>query len=395
MVMKRPIEKDEAFYPDAAQSSGVASNWRISKRLRQEVEENSVCTATANNDMVINLNMMKVPRKRPHNNNKQEIAELKRPATIRNKKKTPRMKLKNVCSDNMHINSELAIAQSYVPVKPDLNVSNSETVESNPATLFLQLQMSVAVDGLALLHPEVVEENKQRRKSIRESGNSTEGDPITDSVIETMLSQNTTAANSSEAFRRLKCAFPAWDDVVDLPEDDLSRLEEVIKIAGLSRIRAQRIHAILSTLHRERQKASFEYLRSMPDTEIKAELRRFKGLGPKTISCVLMFSLARPEFPVDTHVMRIAKSLKWVSSGATRESAYDYLNQIVPSQLKMDLHCLLVTHGRHCHNCAANHRPQFPPKDGSKLLCPLVELSKRCQQKLQQNQGMQGKTELV
>lgn len=42
--------------------------------------------------------------------------------------------------------------------------------------------------------------------------------------------------------------------------------------------------------------------RHLDDTEIKEELSRFKGVGPKTIACVLMFCLQRKEFPVDTHV---------------------------------------------------------------------------------------------
>jgi len=39
----------------------------------------------------------------------------------------------------------------------------------------------------------------------------------------------------------------------------------------------------------------------MGTEEIKQELSRFKGVGPKTISCVLMFQMRRNEFPVDTH----------------------------------------------------------------------------------------------
>jgi endonuclease-3 len=39
----------------------------------------------------------------------------------------------------------------------------------------------------------------------------------------------------------------------------------------------------------------------METEAIKRELGRFKGVGPKTVSCVLMFTLLRPEFPVDTH----------------------------------------------------------------------------------------------
>lgn len=49
--------------------------------------------------------------------------------------------------------------------------------------------------------------------------------------------------------------------------------------------------------------------RELDDEAIKAELTRFKGVGKKTVACVLMFCLRRKEFPVDTHVWRISKSL--------------------------------------------------------------------------------------
>lgn len=49
--------------------------------------------------------------------------------------------------------------------------------------------------------------------------------------------------------------------------------------------------------------------RELDDEAIKAELTRFKGVGKKTVACVLMFCLRRCEFPVDTHVWRISKSL--------------------------------------------------------------------------------------
>ena len=49
-----------------------------------------------------------------------------------------------------------------------------------------------------------------------------------------------------------------------------------------------------------------------PHPQVKAELRGYKGVGAKTISCVLMFCLGRHDFPVDTHVWKIAIALGWV-----------------------------------------------------------------------------------
>ena len=225
-----------------------------------------------------------------------------------------------------------------------------------------------ATASLAKLHPHVVKKNDERRKTLLESCGLR--DSITDSIVGTMLSQNTTDKNSKAAFANLKKSFPSWPMVTEC--EDLGRIEKSIKVAGLAKTRAERIRLLLRTVKEERGEPSFDYLRSMSDDDIKQELSRFKGLGPKTISCVLLFALGRPEFPVDTHVLRISKKMGWVPQSATRESAYDHLNATVPPKLKLDLHCLLVAHGKHCHACASNGKPQFPPSDGSKLDCPLT-----------------------
>ena len=197
-------------------------------------------------------------------------------------------------------------------------------------------------------------------------------DSITDSVISTMLSQNTTDANSKAAWSELKKSFPSWDDVAEC--EDITLVEKTIRVAGLAKTRAERIQSILRTVKEERGEASLDYIRDFNDEEVKKELTRFKGLGPKTISCVLLFALGRSEFPVDTHVLRITQKMGWIPSGTTREGAYEYLNEMIPNDLKLDLHCLLVRHGKVCHKCAANGRPQFPPEKG-KLVCPLAGMS--------------------
>ncbi|MEW6723444.1 MAG: endonuclease III domain-containing protein [Bacillota bacterium] len=45
-------------------------------------------------------------------------------------------------------------------------------------------------------------------------------------------------------------------------------------------------------------------------------LLEFDGIGPKTVSCALLFAAHRPVFPVDTHIHRIAKRLKLVREKA-------------------------------------------------------------------------------
>lgn len=35
-------------------------------------------------------------------------------------------------------------------------------------------------------------------------------------------------------------------------------------------------------------------------------------MGPKTVACVLLFGMGRPDFAVDTHIFRLAQRLGWV-----------------------------------------------------------------------------------
>jgi endonuclease-3 len=122
----------------------------------------------------------------------------------------------------------------------------------------------------------------------------------------------------------LKRAFPSWEEVrLSKP----APIELAVKCGGLATIKVARIQIILNTLHQERGEASLEYLREMDDESVKKELSRFKGVGPKTISCVLMFCLKRPDFPVDAHVWKIALSLGWIPKSASRDTAYTHLNR--------------------------------------------------------------------
>lgn len=296
-------------------------------------------------------------------------------------KKSRKTKMKIIPGQTFSSNSVHSIkVEAAKPPKKDESIMPSKRVPKKKFVKQMPLsgirptieECRYATTSLSELHPDVVDKNDTSRKTMLEACGMR--DSITDSVISTMLSQNTTDANSKAAWSKLKTAFPdSWDDVAEC--DDLTIIEDTIRVAGLAKTRAERIQSILRTVKKERGEASLDYIRDFNDEEVKKELSRFKGLGPKTISCVLLFALGRNEFPVDTHVLRITQKMGWVSSGSSREGAYEYLNEMIPDDVKMDLHCLLVRHGKVCHRCAANGRPQFPPENGSKLVCPLVSVS--------------------
>ena len=86
------------------------------------------------------------------------------------------------------------------------------------------------------------------------------------------------------------------------------------------------------------------------DTDTATEwLTGIKGIGPKTASVVLNFEFEKPTMAVDTHVERVSKRFGLVPGSASNQQAHDVLNELVPDDLKYELHVLLVSHGRgHC-----------------------------------------------
>ncbi|KAK9684670.1 hypothetical protein RND81_10G224400 [Saponaria officinalis] len=191
---------------------------------------------------------------------------------------------------------------------------------------------------------------------------------VLDGLVCTILSQNTTDVNSQRAFASLKSAFPTWDNVLAA---DQKLLENAIRCGGLAPTKASCIKNILRCLNDRRGKLCLEYLRDLSIDEIKSELSSFKGIGPKTVSCVLLFYLQQDDFPVDTHILQIAKTLRWVPEGADAKKTYLHLNQRIPKELKFDLNCLLFTHGKMCNKCSTKVGKQDKKETVIKP-CPLL-----------------------
>jgi len=168
-------------------------------------------------------------------------------------------------------------------------------------------------------------------------------DPL-DELIRTILSQNTTDANSHLAWLRLKERFPTWEGL--LVEGDAVSIQDAIKPGGLSAIKAERIIAILQDLMEREGKLLLERLSDMNDERAIAYLTSFNGVGLKTAHCVLAFSLGRRVMPVDTHILRVGKRLGLLGEKVTMDEAHIILNKAVPANKTLSLHMNLIAHGR-------------------------------------------------
>jgi endonuclease-3 len=171
-------------------------------------------------------------------------------------------------------------------------------------------------------------------------------DPI-DVLIGTILSQNTSDANSGRAFASLKASFANWEAMASAPAEHIA---QVIKSGGLSQIKAVRIKQVLEQIEKEQGRISLDALKSMNIAEAEDYLMRLPGVGHKTASCVLLFSLRKPSLPVDTHVFRVAKRLGLIDSRVSIEKAHSLLQEQTPPSKVYQLHIHMIEHGRRvCH----------------------------------------------
>lgn len=164
-----------------------------------------------------------------------------------------------------------------------------------------------------------------------------------DALIHTVLSQNTSDVNSDRAYATLRQRFPEWEDVHRVP---LRQLIAAIRSGGLANIKAVRIKALLEEIWADQGHFDLSFLRDLSDEEVKAYLARFKGVGSKTIACVLLFGMGRPAFPVDTHVFRVTRRLGLLNGRFTPEKAQQVLEPRIPPGDRYALHLQLVQHGR-------------------------------------------------
>jgi endonuclease III len=167
-------------------------------------------------------------------------------------------------------------------------------------------------------------------------------DPISE-LVSTILSQNTNDTNRDKAFERLRERFSSWEEVRD---GDVDEVIDAIRPAGLANQKGPRIQAALRFITEERGELDLEFLKDWPVDEGKEWLSSIKGVGPKTAAIVLLFSLEKPAFPVDTHVHRVTKRLGLIQARSSREKAHDELEELIPPEAYYSFHLNVIRHGR-------------------------------------------------
>lgn len=167
-------------------------------------------------------------------------------------------------------------------------------------------------------------------------------DPL-DVLIETILSQSTTNANSGRAFESLKRRFPTWELA---RRARVSSIEAAIRSGGLARQKSVRIKQLLNEIHERRGSLDLSFLETAPLAEAKQFLASFKGVGPKTVACTLLFAFNRPVFPIDIHIFRIARRLGLIPERCSDEEAHRLMGKLIPRERYYEVHINLIRLGR-------------------------------------------------
>ena len=158
-----------------------------------------------------------------------------------------------------------------------------------------------------------------------------------------MLSQHTSDVNTARAFGSLKERFERWEEVARAPTRQVAN---TIRSGGLADQKAPRIKSILREIERREGAMSLARLEGLDDDEVEEYLCSLPGVGPKTAACVLVFSMGRAAFPIDTHVHRVTKRLGWIPANASADKAHALLKGAIPPDLRYELHMQLIAHGR-------------------------------------------------
>lgn len=250
----------------------------------------------------------------------------------------------------------------------------------------------------------------------------TEAKVTIDAIFQTLFAQSTDNEIAIDTHSRLCNAFPYtvdgkkyvgkmpnWHDIRLLERDELPA---ALQQGGFHEMRAGFVKGILDCVYEknlERKaegRQQYEHEGNPPDAKdfvpgllsmdwltdnddnsdeaVLGRLIQLSGIGIKSAMCVMAFSMKRPLFVVDVHVLRYAQWLGWVPKDANNvDWVAMYLHKYIPDDIKYDLHNQIWTHCANENSRESNNRTVICPfcgarppartRDVSQHVCPLAE----------------------
>lgn len=180
-----------------------------------------------------------------------------------------------------------------------------------------------------------------------------------ETLVRTVISQNTTSKNTARAFENLSKRFEITPE--SLSKANEAEVVEAIRVAGLHRSKGRALRK-LSSVILEEYGGSLDFIFKVPLEQARERLIELHGVGPKTADVVLLFSAKKPTLPVDTHVNRVSKRLALVDVRADYEQVRKGLQMLFDHADYYAVHVMFILLGRRvclarrplCSECPIN-----------------------------------------
>ena len=168
-----------------------------------------------------------------------------------------------------------------------------------------------------------------------------------DELIFIICSVQTAEVSYKRTFRALRAEFRTFEHLNEAPASYLAR---PLKPGGLSEQKSKSLRIIFDSITDAFGRLTLSPLKDYSDPECEAFLTKLPSVGKKVARCVMMYSLDRQVFPVDTHCWRIARRLGWIrpttSDGHCSDRDMDRLQKKMPAEWQFSLHVNLISLGR-------------------------------------------------
>jgi endonuclease-3 len=164
-----------------------------------------------------------------------------------------------------------------------------------------------------------------------------------ETLIHTILSQNTSDRNSGAAMQKLKQQYKITPKA--LSEAEVSEVTYCIRSAGLYRSKAPRIIEV-SKIIAQQYGGRLSQILKLPYIQAKDKLTALPGVGPKTADILLAFVAKHPVIPIDTHIARVSKRLGIIPQNADYERIRKGLESLIPARKRVRSHLSLIAFGR-------------------------------------------------
>jgi endonuclease-3 len=179
-------------------------------------------------------------------------------------------------------------------------------------------------------------------------------------IVDTILSQNTSSANSGAAFRTFFIKYKTIEDVFLANVHDIAH---DIRQAGLYEAKARSISAVANEIMEKYGGDTWSFIGGSYESA-RARLQNVVGVGPKTADVVLLFARDFDIIPVDTHVFRVSRRIGLAPQRGGYSAVKAALEDEIPAGKRKFAHIALIKLGREV--CIAR-RPQH-------WKCPLTDL---------------------